>query len=303
VDLTILAPQIANGVSLGMTYAVVAIGFGLTFSVMRVINLAHPDLMLLGAYATYVAAQAIRQVAPGLHPILAFVVLMGAALVTVLIATIILERLVIRRLRYRSLLVTFIATAGVAIAIENGIQIVFGPDPVGIGSVIPVTIFSIQGVNFTSAQVLVVATALAVLGMILWYVRRTRLGLQTRALAESPEVAAAFGIDVTSVARKSLAVAAAGAGAAGVAIALLFQSASPVMALTFGPKSFICMLVAGNRSLTGILLVGLSLGIVEALITGYISSNYRDLITYSVLIAILFIRPRGLFGSYDIPER
>lgn len=288
--------QILNGTAVGAAYAVVALGFGLIFSVMRVINLAQPDLLTIGAYATYVVAST-SFLAHASWPV-AFLVVIMAGVAVAAIGGLIIQETVVRPLQHRDMLMPFLATAGVAIIIENGVQAIWGVDPVGIPPVVPVVSYSIGGVTITSTQLIIIAAALVILAAVSYYVRRTRLGLATRAVAERSEIAATCGVDVRRVGQVTVLLASASAGLGGVVLALLFSSATPTFSLTFGVKAFVVMLVSGNRHIEAIMASGLALGIGEALITGYVSSSYRDAVSYGILIAILLWRPQGVFGSY-----
>jgi branched-chain amino acid transport system permease protein len=282
--------QLANGLIIGSTYAVVAIGFALVFTVLRVINFAHPEIFMVGMFAGLLA---------GVHISDNFIVVLffgaaGAALVGLA-----LERAVLRPLRGRDVLMTLIATLGVAIMLQNGTAAVMSPDPVAFPPAIPVVLLFSEGIILTSTQAVNFVVSLLLLAGVSLYVRKTRYGRATRAIAERPDVAAAFGVDVTRVSQVTVVLASAMAGVAAVSVGALYGSAWAFVGLFYGLKAFICMLVAGNRFFEGVILVALSLGIVEALVTGYVSSNFRDVAAFVILIAVLYFRPNGIFGSYD----
>ena len=282
--------QLANGLIIGSTYAVVAIGFALVFTVLRVINFAHPEIFMVGMFAGLLA---------GVHISDNFIVVLffgaaGAALVGLA-----LERAVLRPLRGRDVLMTLIATLGVAIMLQNGTAAVMSPDPVAFPPAIPVTLLLSERIILTSTQAVNFVVSILLLAGVSLYVRRTRYGRATRAIAERPDVAAAFGVDVTRVSQVTVVIASAMAGVAAVSVGALYGSAWAFVGLFYGLKAFICMLVAGNRFFEGVILVALSLGIVEALVTGYVSSNFRDVAAFVILIAVLYFRPNGIFGSYD----
>lgn len=295
--------QLVNGLMIGSTYAVVALGFGLMFSVMRVVNLAHPEVFMVGAYVAFVVVTGLNVHGQGLSILAAvglFVVVLVVAMAATGVVGLVLERLVIRPTRGTYILTPFIATSGVSIVLQNGAQRIFGPDPVRVPSVIPAHTFAISGVRVTSMQLTTVLTAVVIMFALRYYVHHTRWGRATRAVAEKPDVAAACGVNVNLVSQLTVSIASIMAGAAGVALGLLYTSAAPFMGLLFGLKSFVCMLVAGNRHIEAIMAVGLLLGVVEAIVTGYISSNLRDAVAFALLLAVLFFRPQGLFGSYDV---
>ena len=295
--------QLINGLMIGSTYAVVALGFGLIFSVMRVVNLAHPEIFMVGAYVAYVVITRLHLPGQGLGVSVAvgvFLLVLVLAMVATGVVGWILERLVVRPTRGTYILTPFIATSGVSIVLQNGAQRVFGPDPVRVPSVIPAHTFVLSGVRVTSMQITTVLTAVLIMLALRYYVYHTRWGRATRAVAEKPDVAAACGVNVNLVSQLTVSIASVMAGAAGVTLGLLYSSAAPFMGLLFGLKSFVCMLVAGNRYIEAIMAVGLLLGVVEALVTGYVSSNLRDAVAFPLLLAVLFFRPQGLFGSYEV---
>jgi branched-chain amino acid transport system permease protein len=294
--------QVANGLMIGSTYAIVALGFGLVFSVMRVINFAHPEIFVVGIYTTYVLVVKVWGVGTGLPPLagigLFLAVLAVAAAVTGL-AGLVLERVVIRPLRGTYLLIPFIATAGISISIQAAIQRVFGPDPLRIPALVPFGTFEVAGVNVTRMQAATFVIAVALMVVLRYFMRRTRWGRATRAVAEGPDMAAACGVNVDRVYQMAVGIASAMAGVAGVTIGLLYATATPFIGGIFGLKSFVCMLVAGNRHLEGIMVVGLVLGVMEALVTGYLTSTLRDAVAFGLLLTVLFFRPKGFFGSYE----
>ncbi len=283
--------QIVNGLVIGSTYAVVAVGFALVFTVLRVINFAHPDIFMVGMFSGLTAA---TLVSSNLAVVLVFGAL-GAGIVGLA-----LERAVIRPLRGRDVLMTLIATLGVAIMLENGMAILEGPDPVPYPNVLAQGAIAIGGVGMSKRHLANFAISILILVLASYYVRATKYGRATRAVAELPDVAAAFGVNVNVVSQITVVLASMMAGVAAVSVSILYGSAWAFIGLVYGLKSFVVMLVAGNRYFEGVMAVALGLGIVEALVTGYISSSLRDAVAFFILIAVLYFRPNGIFGSYAI---
>lgn len=282
--------QLCNGLVIGSTYAVVAVGFALAFTVLRVIQFAHPDVFMIGMFSGMVAANAV----PGGGLLVAIA---GGALGATLSGAAI-ERAVIAPLRGRDVLTTLIATLGVSVILQNGMALLVGPDPVPYPRLLPAMFFEIGPVLVTLRQLFNVGLSLLLLAAASYYVRGTRMGRATRAIAERPDVAAAFGVDIRRVCQITIWLASAMGGIAAVAVGTLYGSASAFVGLLYGLKAFVCMLVAGNRYFEGVIAVGLALGVLEALVTGYVSSSMRDAVAFLVLIGVLYVRPNGLFGSY-----
>jgi branched-chain amino acid transport system permease protein len=283
--------QVLNGLMIGSTYAVVALGFALVFSVMRVVNMAHPEFFMAGAFGAFLTIEYVTQNFVG--------VLAGGMAVAALVGLTV-ERLAIRPVRGRYILIPFIATAGVGIALQHGAERLFGSDPVLVPAVVPSVSYQLGPLTVTRMQLITLAIAALLMVGLRYYVRGTRWGRATRAVAERPDVAAACGVDVNLISRVTVGISALMAGAAGVTIGLLYTSAWAFMGLLYGLKSFVCMLVAGNRHIEGVMAVGLLVGVLEALVTGYITSNLRDAVAFGVLVVVLVFKPNGLFGSYEV---
>ena len=283
--------QVANGLIIGSTYAVVALGFALAFTVLRVINFAHPEVFMVGMFAGLVAGT--------LYPAGGFLFAIVSGAIAAGLVGFLIERAVIKPLRGRDVLSTLIGTLGVAIILQNGMAIIAGPDPVAYPTLLPRKMIDIGPVVVTMRQLTNFGVCILLLGFVSFYVRATKLGRATRAIAERPDVAAAFGINVGLVCTVTIVIASMMGGVAAVSVGTLYGSAWAFVGLLYGLKAFTCMLVAGNRYFEGVMVVGLGIGIIEALVTGYISSSLKDAVAFFVLIGVLYFRPNGLFGSYS----
>jgi branched-chain amino acid transport system permease protein len=282
--------QVCNGLIIGSTYAVVALGFALAFSVLRVVHFAHPDVFMIGMFSGLVAANAV----PGLALVIA--ILAGAAGAGAI--GYVAERAIISPLRGRDILTTLIGTLGLSIILQNGMALIVGPDPVPFPDLLPRKFYDIGPVMLTFRQIADFVVSLILLLLVSGFVRLTRTGRATRAIADRPDVAAAFGVDVPRVCQTTIVFASGVAGIAAVSVGTLYGSASAFIGLTYGLKAFTCMLVAGNRYIEGVVAVAFGLGIIEALVTGYVSSSMKDAVAFLVLIGVLYVRPSGMFGSY-----
>lgn len=287
--MALFSETLLNGVFVGSTYAVVAVGFALVFSVMRVVNLAHPDFVVIGAFVAVIVTRSLTD-----NPLIVLAVVATATG----IAGLLLERTVLRPLRTRGHLMPVVATAGVSVLLQNLLAGVFGSDPIPLSPIVPNDRYDVLGLEVTAAEAFNVGISILIMIAVSLYVRRTRWGRATRAIAERPDVAAAFGVNVNRISQMTVALASMTAGVAGVAIANLYTSAWAFAGGVYALKAFTCMLVAGNRHTEGVMIVALSLGVLEALVTVYVSSTYRDAVAFVVLIVVLFFRPNGLFGSY-----
>ncbi len=286
----LLLQQICNGLIIGSTYAIVALGFALAFSVLRVVHFAHPDIFMVGMFAGLVAANAV----PGMALVVA---LIGGAVGAGVLGYA-AERTIIGPLRGRDMLTTLIGTLGLSIILQNGMALIVGPDPVPYPALLPSRFYDIGPVMLTLRQIADFVLSLFLLALVSGFVRLTRTGRATRAIADRPDVAAAFGVDVPRVCQKTIVFSSGVAGNAAVSVGTLYGSASAFVGLMYGLKAFTCMLVAGNRYIEGVVAVAFGLGIIEALVTGYVSSSMKDAVAFLVLICVLYVRPSGMFGSY-----
>ncbi len=286
----LLLQQICNGLVIGSTYAVVALGFALAFSVLRVVHFAHPDIFMVGMFSGLVGAN----YWPGLGLIIAIAA--GAAGAGAL--GYFAERTIIGPLRGRDILTTLIGTLGLSIVLQNGMALLVGPDPVAYPTLVPARFIDIGPVMLTLRQIVNLGLSALLLVLVSVFVRFTRTGRAARAIAERPDVAAAFGVDVARICQITIVFASTLAGVAAVSVGSLYGSASAFVGLLYGLKAFTCMLVAGNRHIEGVVAVAIGLGIIEALVTGYVSSSMKDAAAFVVLIAVLYVRPNGMFGSY-----
>ena len=187
----------------------------------------------------------------------------------------------------------------VTIMLQNGMATLMSPDPVAYPNVLQLSLILSDEIILTSRQLANFIVSLVLLVGVSIYVRKTRYGRATRAIAERADVAAAFGVDVDRVSQVTVVLASLMAGMAAVSVGMLYGSAWAFVGFFYGLKAFICMLVAGNRYFEGVIIVALTLGVVEALVTGYVSSSLRDVAAFVILIAVLYVRPNGLFGSYS----
>lgn len=276
---------------IGSTYAVVAIGFALVFTVLRIVNFSHPEIFMIGMFGGLFAGTFISD---------NFFVMLVAGAITAMVIGGIVERLVLRPLRHHDMIMGLVATLGVAFVLSNGMAALVGADPIKYPQALQHSFVVQDFILLSTKQVVNLVISALLLITVSYYVHFTRYGRATRAIAERPDIAAAFGVNVNRVSQVTVLLASAMAGIAAVSIGTLYSSAYAFIGLFFGVKSFICMLVAGNRYFEGVIVVALVLGVLEAMVVGYFSSAYRDVVAFFFLVIVLFLRPEGLFGSYSL---
>jgi branched-chain amino acid transport system permease protein len=288
--------QIVNGVSWGSLYALIALGYTMVYGVLRFINFAHGDVYMIGAMVAFYAARAL--LAPGTASTSMFFVLLVLSMVSCGALGYAIERLAYRPLRQASRLTALITAIGVSLLLENGGQLLFGPDP----KFFPQLIRSHElspgsGIVVTNVQVLILAVSVTLMVGLQLLVFRTRVGTALRAVSYSAEAASLMGIDVNRMISLTFVLGSMLAGAAGVLVGLSNPKIDPLMGIMPGLKAFVAAVVGGIGNIPGAMVGGVLMGLSEVLVVGYISSTYRDAIAFVILIVVLLVRPSGLFGS------
>ena len=290
-----LLQQIINGVSLGAIYALIALGYTMVYGVLRLINFAHGDVYMLGAFAGYYLANAL-----GLdgNPsvIWAIVVTMGAMAICAVVG-ILIERLAYKPVRHHSRLSALITAIGVSLLLEYGGQVVFGATPRFFPQMIESRTYAIGGVQITNQSLLIIVVAIVVMFGLEFIVHKTKMGKAMRATSHNLAVAKLMGINTDRVIAFTFALGSALAAAGGVLVALAIPRIDPLMGLMTGLKAFVAAVLGGIGSIPGAMVGGLLIGLMETGLSATAYSTYRDAVAFGVLILILLLRPTGIFGS------
>jgi branched-chain amino acid transport system permease protein len=287
--------QIINGLSLGSIYALIALGYTMVYGVLRLINFAHGDVYMLGAFAGYFLANALQLDAnpsiPG-----AIVVTLGAMVCCAGIGVLI-ERLAYRPVRHHSRLAALITAIGVSLFLEYGGQVAFGAAPRFFPQMIRSETYSIGGVQITNQSLLIIVLAVAVMFGLEFIVHRTRIGKAMSATSYNLSVASLMGINTNFIIAFTFALGSALAAAGGVMVALAIPRIDPLMGLMTGLKAFVAAVLGGIGNIPGAMLGGLLMGLMETTLSATAYSTYRDAVAFGVLILILIFRPAGLLGT------
>ncbi len=282
-----LIEQIVHGLTLGSMYAMVATGLALMFGVVRLINFAHGEFFMLGAYAFWFAFKEV-----GL-PYPAAVLAAAAAMAAFGVAY---HRLVVCRILDRSWHVQLIATLATSIVLVNLAIIVFGTQAKEVPTGLSAGVVEIAGLRIAWQRLLVLGAAPAVFAALHVFVTRTKTGKAMRAMSQNREACAVFGVDVRRIARVTLALGAGLAGAAAALVSPLFNI-TPDMGALLNLKAFAAVIVGGFGNVRGAVAASFVIGLTEALAAGYLSYAYKDGCAFLLMIAVLLWRPRGLFGA------
>jgi branched-chain amino acid transport system permease protein len=298
--------ELVNGITTGALYALVALGFSMVYGVLKLLNFAHGDLYMIGAYIGFFVIQWFGGSTALTIPVPLLLVIMfvlAAGLVGGLGVAI--ERFAYRPLRDAPRIAPLITAIGISFFLENSALLLFGAQPRIYNTPNFISFSSgiqIGSVSIDSVQILVLVLGLILMVGLQQVVNRTRLGRQMRAVAADREAAEMMGINVNFTISATFFLGSALAGIAGVMGGLLFNQVTATIGFIIGLKAFTASVVGGIGSLPGAMLGGLLIGVAESFITGYISSTYTNLLVFALLIVVLLVRPSGLFGRAQLQK-
>jgi len=281
-----LIEQLVHGLTLGAMYAMVAAGLALMFGVVRLINFAHGEFFMLGAYAFWYGFKELG---------LPYAVAAAAAVGVMGLFGLGYQVSVVRAVLTRTWHVQLIATLATSIVLTNLAMIVFGNQPKEVPTTLSITVLSVAGLRIAWQRVLVLVVVLVAFAALHLFVMRTKTGKAMRAMSQNREACAVVGVDVQRVARVTFALSAALAGLAAALVSPLFNI-FPDMGAFLTLKAFAAVIVGGLGYVKGAIGASFLIGIAESLAGGYISYSYKDAIAFVMMIAFLLWRPHGLFG-------
>lgn len=282
--------QVVNGLTLGSTYALIALGYTLVFGVLGIVNMAHGEIFMIGAF---VGLTLVSKWQLNIFAAMAGAMLAGA------LAGIILERAALRPLRRRAVshLAPLISTIGVSIFLESLALRLFGPQsqafPVQFGD----GLIDLGLIKIAPIQILILGVSFGLMLILRFWLQHSRVGQFVRATAESTETASLLGINTNRIIVLTVALASGLGGVAGVLVGLAFNAVEPTMGITMGFKGLAVLILGGLGNIPGAMFGGLILGIAEVFSVAYGSSSYRDAVAFGMIIILLVLRPQGLFGG------
>jgi branched-chain amino acid transport system permease protein len=298
--------ELVNGIVVGALYSLVALGFSMVYGVLKLLNFAHGDLYMVGAFAGYFVIQWFGgpKALSIPVPLLLVIMFVLAALLTGGLGVAI-ERFAYRPLRNAPRIAPLITAIGISFFLENAALLLFGgqfriyntPDFISFS-----TGFRIGSVSVDAVQIMVVVLGVALMIGLRQLVVQTKLGKQMRAVAADREAAEMLGINVNFTIAATFFLGSALAGVAGVMAGLLFNQVTNTIGFLAGLKAFTAAVVGGIGSIPGAMLGGLLIGIAESFITGYISSQFTNLLVFALLIIVMLVRPSGLLGQVQLQK-
>ena len=280
--------QVVNGISLGSIYALIALGYTMVYGIIKLINFAHGDVYMLGAYIGFAA---ITYAKLGFFP---------ALLITMIACAILgmtIERVAYKPLRNSSRITVLITAIGVSLLLEYVMMFFVGAEVRSYPKVLSEQAFNLGGVVLNMQQIYIITTAIALMILLQFIVHKTKTGKAMRAVSIDQDAAQLMGIKVDNTISYTFAIGSAFAGAAGILVGIYYNSIDPLMGIMPGLKAFIAAVFGGIGSIPGAMIGGLSIGLMETLVSGYGNSLYRDAAVFAFLIIILILKPTGLLGK------
>ena len=288
--------QLVNGITWGSVYALIALGYTMVYGILRLINFAHGDIYMLGAFFAYYAAR-FTGAAVDPNPLKAAGILLIAMVGCGLVGFVI-ERFAYKPVRRSSRLSALITAIGVSLLLENGGQLLFGADPKFFPQIIRATNIPLgMGITISNQQIIILVVSLSLMLALRHIVLHTRAGKAMRAVSYSHTAAALMGISVNRIITLTFVLGSMLAAAAGVLVALQNPKIEPYMGIMPGLKAFVAAVLGGIGNIPGAVLGGLVMGVAEVMVVGYLSPTWRDAIAFVLLILILLVRPSGLLGQ------
>jgi len=280
--------QMVNGISLGSIYALIALGYTMVYGIIKLINFAHGDVYMIGAYIGFAATTYAKL---GFFPALII------SMISCAVLGIVVERVAYKPLRLSSRIAVLITAIGVSLLLEYVMMFFVGAEVRSYPKVLSDAAFTVGSVRITMQQIYIVATAVALMIILQFIVHRTKTGKAMRAVSVDPDAAQLMGIKVDKTISFTFAVGSAFAGAAGVLVGIYYNSIDPLMGIMPGLKAFVAAVFGGIGSIPGAMIGGLAIGVMETLVSGYGNSMYRDAAVFAFLIIILIFKPAGLLGK------
>ena len=300
--------QIVNGVTLGSVYALVALGYSMVYGILKLLNFAHGDVYMIGAFIGYgVLTLFGGSIDPKIPIPLLIVLMFAAAMVGCGFLGVAIERFAYRPLRNAPRIAPLISALGVSFFLQNSALLLFSPNFRSYDTFslyegrlfLPLTAGPL---HISPIRILVITSALGLMVCLTIFVGRTQQGRAMRATSYDREAAAMMGIDVDRVIVVTFLVGSALAGAAGVMAGLVFQTVYHTMGFLAGLKGFAAAVVGGIGSIPGAMVGGLVIGLAESFSIAYVSSTFADLVVFAILIVVMLVRPTGLLGKADIKK-
>lgn len=289
VTLAQILQQVINGLQLGSIYALIALGYTMVYGIVKLINFAHGDVYMVGAFIGYFVG---RGLGPSFLPVL-IISMIGCALLGVTI-----EKLAYKPLRTAPRIAALTTAIGVSFFLENFTRFTVGPNPRPFPQIFTQKSMEFFGLQINNIQLIVLVSSLLLMALMQYIVKNTKTGKAMRAVSFDKDAARLMGINVDNIISITFALGSALAAAAGVLVGIAYPRIDPYMGILPGLKAFVAAVLGGIGIIPGAVFGGMIMGLAEVLVVGFLSSTLRDAIAFAILIVILIVRPAGLLGKH-----
>ncbi len=281
--------QLVNGLSLGAIYALIALGYTMVYGIIMLINFAHGDIMMVGAYVGFFSITVLGS---------NVVVAMLFAMIACAVLGVVIEKVAYKPLRNSTRIAALITAIGMSLLLEYLTIFLLTPQQrVFPRDVFPMHNYHLGGLVLSNKDIFVILSAIVLMIILQFIIRRTKTGKAMRAVSLDQEAAVLMGVNVDKTISITFAIGSALAAAAGVMIGIYYGTINPLMGIIPGLKAFVAAVLGGIGIIPGAMVGGFVMGILETMVSGYGNSMYRDAVAFGVLILILLIKPTGLFGK------
>ena len=286
--MTIFSQQVINGLMLGSVYALLALGYTMVYGIIKLINFAHGDIYMLGAYFGYFFIKVLH---------LNFFIALILAMAVSAVIGVLIEYIAYRPLHHSPRIAVLISALGISFLLENGMTYLYGSDQRSFPQAIKTVQYHFYGIQVSNIQLIIAVTSVVLMLLLTYVVKRTKMGRAMRAVSADPDAATLMGININHTISFTFAIGSALAAAGGVLIGLYYNSIDPLMGMTPGLKAFVAAVLGGIGIIPGAAVGGWLIGILETMAQATSFSAYKDAVVYAMLIVILLIKPTGILGK------
>lgn len=279
--------QILNGLQSGSIYALVALGYSMVYGIIMLLNFAHGDIIMVGAYIAWYSMTSFA-----LHPILAAVL----AIIGCTVLGVVIEKVAYTPLRGAPRISLLITAIGISFLLENGAQLIVGAGGKTVPALLPRAMLRLGGIQINSTAVVTIVISLISMAVLTFLVQKTKMGKAMRAVSEDMGAAQLMGISVNRTISFTFAIGSALAGIGSVLYCASYGQVSPTMGAMLGLKAFVAAVLGGIGSIPGAMIGGFCIGLAEALVSAGGLSTWKDGVVFAILIVVLIVKPTGLLG-------
>jgi branched-chain amino acid transport system permease protein len=285
--------QLINGLRSGSIYALIALGYTMVYGIAKMINFAHGDIIMVGAYSLYVTIGVLK-----------LPVVLGVIITIVVCALlgVLIEKIAYKPLRKAPSLAVLITAIGISFLLQSLALLIFDAKPIAFKSIVTLKAVTVGGITISGVTIVTLGVTFVCMVLLTLFINKTKAGSAMRAVSEDKAAAQLMGINVNKTISMTFAIGSALAAVAGIMFVCQYQSMKPTLGALPGIKAFVAAVLGGIGSIPGAMIGGLLLGLIESISKAYISSELADAIVFGVLVLVLLVKPSGLLGKNRIEK-